>query len=310
MRQPVSLLITVTALVLMGLSPLLLLHNFGESGKIVRDGAMALHMLMGFMLAGYSAASVMDREMRSGTASAVLSKPVDRIMFFLAKYAGVLVTVIFFSMCAGAGTLLAEKACEKFYQSSRIVGYATDSVTGIMLLFCPFAACAAGALVNLFWKRPFVSSAFAALGVLIAVSFAASCFIDETGHIQKFFPLHDFRLVKTGLLIFMSLAVVAALALLFSVRLRTVQVMSMLCLLFVLGCVSYYFFGSRADGSILSGVVYGILPDWQHFWMSDALSEGGVVSWSYILNAGLYTLLYSSAMLAGGVALFLDSELR
>lgn len=310
LRQPVSLLIMVTALVLMGLSPLVLLHNFGESGKIVRDGALALHMLLGFMLAGYASASVMAREIRTGTASAVLSKPVDRSLFFLSKYAGVMFAVLFFSFCAVAGTLLAEKACEKFYQSSRIVGYAADNTTGILLLIYPFAACFAGALVNLIRKKPFVSSAFTAMGVLMVLLLAGSCFIDETGHLQRFYPVHDFRLINAGILIFMGLAVVAAIAMFCSVRLNTVQVMSVLGLVFVVGCVSYYFFGSRADTSFSAGLIYGLLPDWQHFWMSDALSGGGSISWKYILDAGIYTTFYSAALLAAGSVLFLNSELR
>lgn len=310
LRQPVTLLLFVTALVFMGMSPLFLLHNFGESGKIVRDGALALHMFLGFMVAGYSACSVVAREIRTGTASAVLSKPVGRAPFFLAKFAGVLMVVLFFSFCATSGTLLAEKSCEKFYFNNRMVGYFADNTTGFLLMLCPVLACLIGALVNIFRKRPFVTSALAAAGILMAALLVGGCFISEEGELQAFYCLYDFRLIKASLLIFTGLTVVIALALLFAVRLNTVQAMSALTIVFLLGWVSHYFFGSNAEESLAAAVVYGILPDWQHFWMGDKLSNEGVISTSYVIRAVCYAGTYSLAILAGGAALFSNSEMK
>lgn len=310
LRQPVSLLITITAIVLMGLSPLFLLHNFGEAGKIVRDAAMAVHMLLGSMLAAYAACSVMAREIRSGTASAILSKPVDRGLFYIAKFAGVIAVILFFSVCATAGTLLSEKACEKFYENGRVVGYFTDQTTGALLLLCPALACIIGAAMNLVRKRPFVTAALKALCALLLLLLAGACFLNENGSLQSFFPLFDFRLVNASVLIFTGIAVIAALAMLLSVRLNSVQAMSVLCALFIAGWMSQYFFGAHADSSVVCAVLYGLLPDWQHFWKGDALSGNGVIKASYVLNAAVYAVLYIAGLLAGGVAIFGNSELK
>jgi ABC-type transport system involved in multi-copper enzyme maturation permease subunit len=308
LRQPVSLLLFITTIALMGLSPLLLLHNFGESGKIVRDGALAFHMLMGFILAGYSACSVMNREIRTGTASAVLSKPVDRGIFFLAKYAGVILVVFFFSCCATAGTLLAEKACEKFHFSSRIVGYFADNTTALMLLACPVVACVIGALMSLSRKRPFVSSAFTVLGGLTLLALVAGCFISEQGTPQHYYPLYDLRLLSVSVLIFLGLSVVVALALLLSIKLNIVMSMMALAVIFLAGWVSQHFFGS--GDSLLPAVIYGVLPDWQHFWAGDNLSDGGIIPFRYVFDTLIYAGLYSLSLLAAGMALFWDSELK
>ncbi len=310
LRQPVSLLLFVTALACMGMSPLFLLHNFGESGKIVRDGALALHMFLGFMLAGYSSCSVMAREIRSGTASAVLSKPVGRELFFLAKYAGVVVVVLFFSLCATGGTLLAEKACEKFYFSSRLVGYYVDNTTGVLLLLCPGAACLIGAFVNVVRKRPFVTAALSSAGVLMLLLVVGACFINEMGRPQSFYCLYDLRLIKASLLICAGLTVVAAIALLLAVRLNTVQAMTALTIIFLLGWVSHYFFGRNADASVAASLLYGLLPDWQHFWMGDRLSDEGVIPTSYAVRAVCYAATYSLAILTAGAALFSNSEMK
>jgi hypothetical protein len=310
LRQPVSLLLFATTVVLMGLSPLLLLHNFGESGKMVRDGALALHMLLGFAIASYSACSVMAREVRTGTASSVLSKPVERSLFFLSKYAGVLLVVAFYSLCATSGTLLAEKACEKFHFSSRIVGYFADYTSATILLLCPALACVVGAIVNLRTKRPFVTSAFTTLAILMILAVAGSCFINEQGQLQSFFVLYDFRLLAPSLLIFMGLAVATAIAMLFSVKLNVVPAMSAVAVLFMIGWMTQYFLGSRADSSLICAVLYGILPDWQHFWMGDALSDGGVVSLRYLLHAGSYTVLYGGGLIALGATVFSNSEMK
>lgn len=309
-RQPVTLLLFSAAMLLTGLAPFLLLHNFGESGKMVRDSALAAHVFIGSMLAAYTACFVMSREIRSGTASVVLSKPVGRWLFFGAKYAGVTGVVLFFSVCSCAGAMLAEKACEKFYFSPRIVGYFADATTGTLLLVLPAAACLAGAAVNIAWKKPFVSSSLKSMGVLLAVIFTAACFINEQGGLQQFNPLYDIRLAGLSLLIFSALCMVSALALAFSSRLNTVAALCLTFTVYLLGWMSSYYFGAHAESSAVAAALYGLLPDWQHLWIASSLSEGKPVSLPYIGRAAAYAVLYTGGVLAAGAVLFSDAELK
>ena len=100
------------------------------------------------------------------------------------------------------------------------------------------------------------------------------------------------------------------LALLLSIKLKVVLAMSALAAVFLVGWMSQYFFGSHAEESVLAAAIYGILPDWQHFWMGDTLSDDGIIDFKYVFNALIYAGLYSTSLLAAGVALFWESELK
>ena len=151
-RQPIYLLLTTTCVILTGLAPFIKLHRFGEDGKLVRDTGLACHFVFGLFVAGYAACSSLAREMRSGTASAVLSKPVSREVFFLAKFLGIAGVTLAFSMCSITATLLAERAAEKFYFTNKLTGYIQDTGTGILLLLAPLAAYFIAGLINYLTK--------------------------------------------------------------------------------------------------------------------------------------------------------------
>jgi hypothetical protein len=166
-RQPICLLLTATCVLLTALTPVLLMHHFGEDGKLARDSGLALHFVFGILIACYTASSCLEREMRTGTASAVLSKPISRETFFLAKFAGTAAVVILFSVCAAIATLLCERVSLKFVFSSERVGFLTDWLLGTVLLAAPVVAFIAAGLMNYFRKRPFESTAFGFLLLML-----------------------------------------------------------------------------------------------------------------------------------------------
>src|SRR5262245_13254982 len=88
-RQPIVLLLFTACVALTAITPMILLHAFGEYGKVSRETGLALHFLFGLLVAVQAAGSTLSREVREGTAAAVLSKPVGRTTFFLAKFAGI-----------------------------------------------------------------------------------------------------------------------------------------------------------------------------------------------------------------------------
>ena len=50
-RQPQGLLLTVGVMTAMGVLPLVVTHQFGETGKLIRDSVLALYLLGGLLLA-------------------------------------------------------------------------------------------------------------------------------------------------------------------------------------------------------------------------------------------------------------------
>ena len=309
-RQPICLLLTTAGVVLTALVPLLVMHNFGEDGKLARDSGLALHFVLGLWIAGYAASSSLATEMKSGTASAVLSKPVSRWIFFLAKFAGVAGVVVAFSACATVATLLSERVAEKFYYTPQLTGYVTDWQTGTLLLLAPAAAYLAAGCMNYFAKRPFGSAAFGLLFVsLLLVAVVAGCF-DRSGRPVPFDLDVQWRLLPASLLITMALIVLSAIAMALSTRLGTVPTLTLAAVIFVAGLMSDYLFGQAARSSWIADLLYHAVPNWQHFWLSDALSNNGTIPWAYVGSAALYALTYSAGVLCLGLLSFGHAEMK
>jgi hypothetical protein len=63
-------------------------------------------------------------------------------------------------------------------------------------------------------------------------------------------------------------------------------------------------------GAAWASVLYTLTPNWQLFWLADALNaDKGVIQWSYVGKALAYALGYVGAALSLAVALFEDREL-
>jgi len=307
-RQPIFLLLVSANVVCTALVPMVLMHHFGEEGKLARDSGLALQFVFGLLITGYAASSSLAREMRKGTASAVLSKPVSRDLFFLAKFAGIAVIVLAFSTCSVAATLLAERISEKFVSSRPAFLYVTDVRTGALLLAAPAVACLVAGALNFFFRSPFESTAFGLLLATVLGVFFSSGFFDRAGRIAPFAFEVDWRILPAGVLVTLALLVLAAVALGLSTRFRTFPTLSICAALFFLGLVSDYLLGRRADTSLLAKGLYRAVPNWQHFWVSDALTGGGTIPVEYVLSAGLYAGLCCAGVLFLGLWSFHRAE--
>jgi hypothetical protein len=80
---------------------------------------------------------------------------------------------------------------------------------------------------------------------------------------------------------------------------------------FLVGIMSDYLFGRRAEsGSWWASVLYTVTPNWQLFWLADALDSGkSTFHWGYVGKAFTYVIGYVGAVLAFAVVLFDDREL-
>src|ERR1041385_3253270 len=87
-RQPIFLLLmTFSASFNIFLSSVSY-FGFGDDPKLVKDSVLAVTLLTGLFGAVLSASASVAHEIRSGTALAVLSKPVGRAQFILGKFLG------------------------------------------------------------------------------------------------------------------------------------------------------------------------------------------------------------------------------
>jgi len=87
-RQPVFLLLATCSSVFEIFLAVPYYFAFGDEPKLVKNSVLAVMLLSGLFGAVLSASASLAREIRTGTALAVLSKPVGRAQFLLAKFAG------------------------------------------------------------------------------------------------------------------------------------------------------------------------------------------------------------------------------
>ena len=289
-------------ILMMGLIPLVVAYQLGEEGKLARDCALAVHFVFGLLLAGYAAGSALTREMRNGTASSVLSKSVSRETFFMAKFAGVAAVVALFSFCAMLSTLLSARIAPFFYRP--------DMLAASLTLAGPPLAFLAGGAANLWRQRPFATSAVLWLTGFLIAAFVVVAFLDRQGHVVAFGGAIEWRLAPASMLITLSLFVLAAVAITLAARLSSGPALAGVFVVFSLGLVSEFLFGRAAPHSTLASAASALLPDWQHFWLTDALVRGGTIPLDYVLQCGSYAALYTTGVLFIGMALFRHADIH
>lgn len=303
MRQPVLLLLSLFSVTFIALMPFVITQIMGDSVRIVRDSALALLFVGGLIMGSYAACAALSGEIRRGTASAVLSKPVDRVVFFLAKYAGVAMVLLCF---AGAGTMAALLSTRAAKENFVIDWWGALPLWAAIL----FALTTAG-VENFFVRRPFASRCFGWLVVALPIALLVSCLVKAPADDAStaFGAAIPWALVPVCALETLAILVLAGLAVALATRLDVVPTLSICSAVFMLGLMSDYIFGRNVAASRLAAAAYALLPNWQHFWAVDALNGDGV-PWSYVLRAGAYAALYLAGLLAAGIAAMRSMEIR
>jgi ABC-type transport system involved in multi-copper enzyme maturation permease subunit len=303
-RQPIFLLLMTGSVLFEIFLAVPYYFAFGDEMKLVKTETLAVMLVTGLFGAVLSASASLAREIRTGTALAVLSKPVSRAQFLLAKFAGL----------AAALTLLAYVNMIGVMTASWMAfdAYGKTDVTAISIFAGGIAvAYALGGFSNFFLRRPFVSDAVFAMVVMVTI--AAFVILQFTQQMQSLGEKAavDWRLVPAGLLILFAFWIFAAVALACSTRLDMIATLAVCSAVFLIGLTSDYLFGLRAaHGSWWASTLYSIVPNWQLFWLADALESGkSTFQWAYVGKALGYVICYAGAALALAVALFDDREL-
>lgn len=303
-RQPVFLLLMTAAggfNVFLAAVPY---FGFGDDPKMVKDSVLAVMLLAGLVGAVLSASATLAHEIRTGTALAVLAKPVSRYQFLLAKYAGLAAALTVLTYFIAIAALLASRMAFDAYGDPD--NFSLAVYFGTLVL-----AYLVGGFANYFLDRVFTTTTVLAACVLTTLGFLYIAFLVEPEVIPFTNPqVVDWRLVPAMVLILLAVWVLAALALACSTRLDMLPTLTVCTAVFILGLLSDYLFGTRSEsGETWAHIPYTLLPNWQLFWMSDALGMEKTIPWSYVLRTALYSAGYLGAVLAVGLVLFEDREL-
>jgi len=304
-RQPIFLLLMTGSVLFEIFLAVPYYFAFGDEPKLVENSVLAVMLLAGLFGAVLSASSSLAREIRSGTALAVLSKPVGRSQFLLAKFAGLAAALTVLTYVNMIGVLLASRMAFDAYGKTDLPAIGIFG-GGILLAY------ALAGFSNFFLRRPFVSDAVFAM--LVFTTLAAFIVFQFTKQMESMgtVAVVNWNLVPAGILILFALWILAAGALACSTRFDTIPTLAICSAVFLVGLMSDYFFGiPAAKGSWWASTLYSVVPNWQLFWLADAIDTGkSTFQWAYVGKALAYAVCYAGAALAVGTALFEERELN
>jgi ABC-2 type transport system permease protein len=299
LRQPIYATIIIVALLLFFISPSLTMYTMSDDNKLLRELGLSTLFLAGLFIAIFAASGAVAEEIDNKTILTVLSKPVQRPIFIVAKFLGVAAAVALAHYICTIALLMAIR--HGVLESARdthdwtVIGTA-GVVTALTLMITAF--------FNYVYDWKFSSTAvvlgsiFATLGLLFLI------FIDRNWQFNPKGNGINALDVYGSVLLLLAAVVIAALAVALSARFNIVVTLSACIGIFLLGLVSDYTFGRFAQTSIWARVGRFLVPNLQIFWISDAIYEGSEVPLKYILLSASYALCYTTAILLAAIALF------
>jgi ABC-type transport system involved in multi-copper enzyme maturation permease subunit len=304
-RQPIFLLLMTFSSAFCIFIANVFYFALGDDPTMTKSSVLAVMFVTGLFAAVISASASVAHEIRSGTALAVLSKPVGRAGFLIGKYlglAGALATLAYVNaLCA---LLASRMAFDAYGEPDKI---AMGIFYGLLLF-----AYILGGFTNYFLRRPFVADAVFFVVIFISIAFVVINFINKDGQLQAFAKGVDWRMVQASTLILFALWILAGIALACSTRWEMIPTLAICTAVFLLGLMSDYLFGKPAQaGSWWAQLMYTVTPNWQLFWVADALDKDHriAIPWTYLGTALTYLVSYLGAALAVGLILFEDREL-
>lgn len=303
-RQPVFLLLTTATAAFEIFLATPYYFAFGDEPKLVKNSVLAAMLLSGLFGAVLTASSSLGREIRTGTALAVLSKPIGRARFLLAKYVGLVAALTLMTYVNLVGALVASRMAFDAYGRTDVAALSIFA-GGIV------AAYAIGGFSNFFLRRPFVSDAFFAMLVTLTLAaYLIFSFTKQESSLNQVATV-DWRLVPAAVLVLFALWILASLALACSTRVDVLPTLAICSAIFLVGIMSDYLFGTKAEkGSWWASVLYTVTPNWQLFWLADVLDTGkNTFPWGYVGKAFGYVVGYVGAALCLAMMLFEDREL-
>lgn len=306
LREPVFFLILAGAVLLIGFFPAFTLFVFRRQLSMVVDSSLALTLLFGFIAAALCSTRCIRREITGGTALLLLSKPVTRFGYICAKMIGVNAALMVFALiCSAAAVTASLVACDPF----------KFDIPGMLFFFITLgAACVFGALRNYFARASFTSNAIAGMAVLLPL-YALLLYARVKGGMDEatlndplsFLPFLNF--LPALLLIFAALWTMGAISSALAVSIPFIANLLISLTLFIAGLLSGYLVKAVFGGeTFLASLAAALLPNWQYFWMADALAERTPIPGSYVLWAGVYALMYSAVWSVWAAAVFRNQE--
>lgn len=299
LRQPVYIVIIISALFLYVLSPSITMYTIDEDIKLLRELGLSTLFLSGLFIAIFAATGAVTEEIESKTITTILSKPISRGTFVIGKFLGITAAVILAHYILTIAMIMAIR--------HGVLENATDTHDWPVITTAVAVALVAlllTAFLNYVYDWSFSATAVVLTAVLVTIGMVFLSLIDKEWQFNPQNNAFEAFDIYASALLLMAVIVLVALAVMFSTRFNVVLTMTFCVATFLIGLISDYIFGRFADTHLWAKIAHILAPNLQVFWVSDAIYEGSSIPLNYLFISGVYALLYTTGILALAIALF------
>lgn len=270
-----------------------------DDNKLLREIGLSTLFLSSLFIAIFSASGAVAQELENKTIATVLSKPVQRPIFIIAKFFGVAAAVILAHYICTIALLMAIRhgvlETVNDLHDWTVLGTAAVIALSVFLL---------SAFFNYAYDWKFSSTAIVLTGIFATLGIVFLVFIDRQWQFNPKDNGMNAVDIYGSVLLLLAAIIIVALAVALSARFNIVVTLSACIGVFLLGLVSDYAFGRFAETHLWAKIGRILVPNLQVFWISDAIYEGSQVPLKYIAISATYALCYTTAILALAIALF------
>src|SRR5262249_4933005 len=171
-------------------------------------------------------------------------------------------------------------------------------VSGIAALFC-----------NYTYGWNFLATLTAWIVPLGAAALLTTLCFDKTWKPQSItLDFGDMQVIYALIMNFFGVLILTAFAVALSPRFSQVITLVLCFVIYLLGLSSDYLFGAHVGEGLAYELLYGMLPNFQFFWIGDAITQNVIVRGEHVLHVAAYAGIYTTAVLSLGVAMFQNRE--
>lgn len=297
-REPIFFLLLLVGLVLICILPMFSMFVFREQVKLVVDSSMATTMVLGLIVAALCSSHTITREMRNGTVLLLLSKPVPRYTFITAKIVGVTMALTVFTFSMIAASFVAVMIAKDQFR----LNFGAMAFYYGVLAVCALTAAVLNYLKGISFPSAITFLTAAALPIYAVLLYLVQGAPDDEGFIP---PL---QFITALSLLFPAVWLMGAISAALATRCGIVTNLTSCSILFFLGLISKYVSTHWLGGGFSGDLFSAILPNWQYFWMADALAAHTQIPLRYLGWALVYSIIYGGFWAVWAMALFNDRE--